>query len=384
VNTIKKALLVLGVVLAVGASATASASASGFVSEKYWSTASGSSEGNVTITTSFGTLACGGWSVSGDILQPSESITMGVTPSSCTIFGAKAPVAMNGCYFVFRPGAEIEPGYFGGVMDIGPPNCGPITVTSGLYGQLKIYPKTNLNSMTFSGPVPGQYGEVQATASINNLKYIGFGESTVKENGSLSGSWKLSGSPTKIAVVSKLPAGLSLTGQGGQAGNLPRFTAVHLPASLGGRAITNQVIKTTIGTITCKSATPGGTLSAATSDLAAQMAYSGCTEFGFGATVKMNSCSYVFHVANSGPPYTGSMELVCSKVGDAMVVEGMEGCNTIIPPQTIASASYENVGEGYNGKVTAKLSGTGIKWSGCGSSGSAATYSGTIQLEGLF
>ena len=120
--------------------------------------------------------------------------------------------------------------------------------------------------------------------------------------------------------------------------------------------------------------------------------YEECTAWGVAATIDMNGCTYQIHVDNSGPPYTGTADVVCD-AGKQIVVTGGTKCIVDISAQTgLGPISFTNIGTTSTREITVGLSGIhNIKYtqtpgSGVGKCGSVTTsggnYTGTATVTG--
>jgi hypothetical protein len=365
----------------VMAVAAASASAAGFVAGKYPASVVGKQTTNITFTSSFGTMSCEMPELSGSLEGPAESLTTSVSATTCSIFGEKAPIAMNGCSFTFHPGSGES---LSGTMDIGPSSCGPITITSKIYGVFKIYPKTGMKSVTFTNTETNSIPSVNINLSLSGVKcQIPGGE--IKENCGLAGTWNATAvnglSQVSLQAVAKLPDGVFLTGKGGETGNLPRFGAEAFPVTLTGDQTTQPVFTTAAGSIRCNT-TLHGQATAETSEIHLGLQLEGCLIFGYAGSVKTNLCEYVLIVANSGPPYTGTLTLSCAYAGEALEFTIPGVCTQKFPAQTLGTVTYENAGSGSSRKVNVSVSGSAVQYSGSCASGSNGSYKGTWSLEG--
>jgi hypothetical protein len=187
--------------------------------------------------------------------------------------------------------------------------------------------------------------------------------------------------------------GLFLTGNG-SAENPSRLAAENYPAAISGQQGTSLLTFTTAGgKWKCKKADLNGELAGASAELSLDAAYDGCTAFGQNATVTMNSCHYVLHVANAASPYSGSLELACSKAGDAITVNVATGnCSLTVPAQTVGGLTLENAGAGTGAYVGVTVAGEGLAYgvtgpgTVCGVAGSHTDgkLSGAFELRATF
>jgi len=147
------------------------------------------------------------------------------------------------------------------------------------------------------------------------------------------------------------------------------------------------------GEVKCKSAKYTGTTTTATATtVSVAPAYAECTFAGVATTIDMNGCTYLLHVTNAGPPYTGVVDVVCPG-GAQIVVTGGTKCIVDVGPQTnLGPVTYTNIGSGTTREVTLDLAGlTNITYTqtpgtGVGKCTSLTTgagkYTGTATVTG--
>ncbi|HEY5942034.1 MAG TPA: hypothetical protein VIT89_04145 [Solirubrobacterales bacterium] len=162
-----------------------------------------------------------------------------------------------------------------------------------------------------------------------------------------------------VALTVLLGAGSALAAQ---------FQAPSYPVSLTGEASSSPALemKTESGVSKCTKVSLSGTASGASSAVSVAPSYSSCKAFGLNATAVTNSCSYVLNSTNENHPFTGKVDIACTKGGDAMeiVATGID-CRVKIPAQTgLAGAAFDNSGASF--KSTLSLS--GVKYSEVGAS----------------
>lgn len=125
-----------------------------------------------------------------------------------------------------------------------------------------------------------------------------------------------------------------------------QFRAPSYPTSLSGEAVSSPSaeLKTASGTIKCTSGNISGTLSGPSSAITVTPTYSGCKAFGTSATATTNSCRYVLHSSNETHPYTGSLDIACTKEGDAIEFRSTGlNCTVKIPAQSsLSTVTFEN------------------------------------------
>jgi hypothetical protein len=396
----------LAAIMALALTATAgaaSASASGFLAEGSTSKLVGVPTGaHFFALPGFATLECVGPEFEA-AAAPTETLTSasaGTNSPTCKMFGT-VPFKMNGCQLSFHPGAQTGEGSFAGTVDIGPANCSPITIgTSSTSCEIKVGAQSGL-AATFHNEGTGSKATVNIGLNGTGLQYTQNGTPGCKagtfNEGTYFGSWQLKGldslgSQSGVHVASQ--AGIYLAGEKSEEkAKQPRLEAEKYPAGIAGS--TSSVTKLKMpkfGTAECS----GGQLSGAretgaVAELSLQPTLSGCKTIGQTSTVTMGSCHYLLNVANAGPPYTGSLELVCGAGGSVKITAGQPVvCTVLVPAQTIGTVTYENKGTGAGRYVVANVSsGESVKYSYSGSlcgtgSGENGIFSSSIALQGLY
>lgn len=317
---------------------------------------------------------------------PSATVVMSPYWAECT-----ASVSPGSCKFEFHAGSENS-------FDIGPPGCGPIKTQVG---------KCTMSIGSQSG-LPASYvnaGVGKSAYILVDVKAAGFtftreGTGCTKGtfNGQYSGEWKLkgtvpAGAENGIRATDGFPVGFFLAGaKSEKEAEQPRFEAEKYPTSLQGEQIPGTNFK--LDGIVCQDTQLSAEATKSTAGLVVEANYTKCEAPGVGAaaTLQMNSCHYVFNLANSGPPYTGTSQLACEKEGDGIeILFTMWGTpvKMKIPPQTLGDVvSYENQGTGAKRVVSASVKGEGITYSieiGA-SKGSVTngTLSESLAMQGIF
>lgn len=116
IKTVGLAVLALACCAALFA-VSASAAQFQYESEEYPAPISGSNEpGPHHIVTTNGNIQCSVATLSGEMSEPGETITLSPALSKCLAVGASFNI--NGCKYRFSAGAEIGEGSFEGSMDI--------------------------------------------------------------------------------------------------------------------------------------------------------------------------------------------------------------------------------------------------------------------------
>jgi hypothetical protein len=387
------AMAALALTACIGA---ASASAASFLAAKYPVTLSGAPTGPHSMNIkNFGAVDCTGSSFSASMANSADPLaTSSVADSSCKIFG-EAPMKFNGCQLIFHPGDEMAGESIKGSIEIGPAGCGPISIQNATCNKLTIGAQSGL-SATYQETTSNGVPAVRVNAQVTNLKYTESGtcgEGTY-ENGVYTGSWLITGKDaggSAVGVSISSPSGIYLTGEkSSEEAKQPKFAAEQYPTQIAGiQGPTSHLFTTRTGQIKCSQGGFFGALSAAGPLLSVIPKYEGCTSFGLKATVSMNSCSFVFQVANATPLYKGSMVVYCTKAGDAMEVKA-PGCTIKFPSQ----AGGEGVSYVVNGSGSARTIVAGAELKGieyiqtgifCNGEGvfKDGTFTGDTLLRGL-
>lgn len=195
-----------------------------------------------------------------------------------------------------------------------------------------------------------------------------------------------------IAIAIAMALALTAT-IGAASASATQFRAEEYPTSVSGTQTGTHIFTVTGGknpsTVSCKVAKSSGTISEAASTLTVTPTYEECNFDGFIANGRSNSCTYVFHSTTETAPYTGNVDISCSKEGDAIEFGGT--CALKFPAQTArATMEFSNSGgHSRNRTITATFNISGLKYSktGFGCSGGNGTfengtYKGTVVIKG--
>jgi hypothetical protein len=179
---------------------------------------------------------------------------------------------------------------------------------------------------------------------------------------------------------------------GAASASASQFRAETYPATISGAQVTIQKMTTGVGgTAKCSTATVSGSLSAASGALTLTPVYAGCKVYGVSATVNVNSCGYTLHSTNEAPPFVGTVDIACTKSGDAIEINptGLE-CQLKLPAQTgLAKVEYENTGFNKARAIQVTYNVTSLRYTetgvGCPTPGehSDGTWQGSSKLEAL-
>ena len=145
-----------------------------------------------------------------------------------------------------------------------------------------------------------------------------------------------------------------------------QFRAEEYPTTLNGTAGTKHKLTTAAGGLNCSIVNTTGTLSAASSTVTFTPEFNNCFYQGLKTTPKVNSCKYVFHSTSETAPYTGTMDIACSKEGDAIEFPAIGAPHFLkIPAQTGLAVELANTGtRSRNRTITVTLNATGVKYTG--------------------
>lgn len=301
------------------------------------------------------TYTCGGSLLQAELYAPVETLLTEVGSSTCGLFSYKGPMEMNGCRYELHPETET--------FDIGPPGCGPIKLAIKAC-EASIPAQTGL-AASYSNTGSGAESTVIVKAEASGVKYtqgwdVLCGEST-GSNGVYTAQWEL-GAINEVGEqnglrVEDFAVGVELAGEESEVpAEQPQVEAEAYPVRLLGEQVKSSEWTFDKAGLTCKSIEMWANLTQDTSSFASDFSGEDCTAvYGSKAGVNMNSCSYEYHVANSGPPYEGSMDVDCVNPGDAVEISTFP-CTIKIPAQEgLNGIDLGNAGEGTNAKVTMDL-----------------------------
>lgn len=177
---------------------------------------------------------------------------------------------------------------------------------------------------------------------------------------------------------------------GANSASASQFRAQEYSTSANGAQGVQNRFKTTPTSsgIGCGTATATGTIAEASSTLTLTPAFSSCSYVGFGAPASVNSCKYVLHSTNEEAPYTGTIDIACSKEGDAIEFK-TSACTVKFPAQSsLGPISLANTGfTGSSRSITATFNVTGLKSTETGTCPNPGThengtFTGTSVLTG--
>jgi hypothetical protein len=193
------------------------------------------------------------------------------------------------------------------------------------------------------------------------------------------------------ALLIALAAVLSMSGAAAASSSAAEFHAEASPFLTGTQEETDS-FTTTAGKISCKEIKYLGAWVGTTStSFVAEPTFSGCTAFGFGATVNTNGCDYEFHS-------NGSVDIQSCETAAGIIITanptGTIKCVVKIPAQfTLGGATYKNIGAGTTRELTIEASLSALSYSEEAGTGLGAckstvvnptngTYSGKLVMTG--
>jgi hypothetical protein len=300
--------------------------------------------------------------------------------------GAYVSKELNGCRPIFHADHT---------MDIGPAGCGPIVFKTPYSCEFTIPAQTGLGEVAYHN-VEGS-PSVDIVQRVSGMEYTQKGKCTAGTftNGKWYAEWNAAGFVSGIPTgfhFGPVPTGIFVSPE-------YKLDAEGFPVSLSGSQPSGAPHKfgTAYGTVQCETAQFSGEPSAASTEVSLQPSYSGsCTSNGLtGTTVAMNGCTYVAHIAASGPPYTGTADIACpagKSMEIVMKVLGTTKCTWAIGAQSgLSGLTFTNSGSGVNRQVTVGYNLSGIAYhqqegSGLGKCTTGnyenGTYQGDLPLTG--
>jgi len=313
----------------------------GFASTAYPVEIQGTPESEESLSLGYGSFACSGNLLSGELSAASEELPLYAEGSVCSQFGEAASMEMKGCRYELRPETNAAV--------IGPAGCGPIRIPLPSC-TIKIGPQTL--PATYANTGKGTVSVSISTTSLQFTREKGYACSAgTFSNGHYDASWNLSAGSQELRVED-IAVGVLVTGkESAEPSAQPQVAAESYTSRLLGDQSEAYGLRFqgTGGVLAeCQSAQFSKELTAAAKDLAVKTSLGGCRTLGLATTVKMNSCGYEFHVLNAGPPYAASIDVDCSVAGDGIEFDN-PFCNVKIPAQSgLTGISLTNTGEGVN------------------------------------
>jgi hypothetical protein len=167
------------------------------------------------------------------------------------------------------------------------------------------------------------------------------------------------------------PVGFFIAGEKSEeAAKQPKFTAEKYTANVKGSSLSSFVFKSGMGKYTCGKVEYTGTIAAAASALPITSFFTMCRFIGLPSLLQMNGCTWALNTLNAGPPYVGTMDIVCpagKSIEVSTTPETGFNCTVSIPGQSgLTGVSFENTGSGSSRAVTANINLTEVKHSTSG------------------
>lgn len=344
---LRKLGFALTAIVLVSAGLGAASASAAFEAETYPTKLLGEGTSSQTFVLGSKTLNCSGAS-EGTASAASDTLSLAPNYWNCQFVGesASAQVDANGCSYTYDSSGSVS---------IGGAACNGIKITF-TNCVVTIPAQSGLQSATYANQGSGTGRRIEINTSLSGVKYNasgtcgGVGGPGSHSNGAFVGSQLVKGQN----FATSAPIGIFTTPR-----HAPRFEAEKYPASISGpiNSSSETLFATPTWNLRCSTATLSGNVTAATKDLALSQAASGCQSSGSieaNATISMNSCGYVVHVANAGPPYSGTLEVDCSTAGDSIKI-ALPFCTVTIPEQTVSGVSLSNSGSGSSRQVAAQF-----------------------------
>jgi hypothetical protein len=347
----------IAVALVFAATLGASSASAAFGAESYPVSLVGS--GEQTLSTNYGTVGCTSNLAAEASAQ--KPVVAAALSGTCSAFGTPKAINANGCK------VELNPDWSS--YSIGPNGCGPISLTLGTCS-ITIPAQAGL-AASYANVVESGIKKVLVTSQVTNLKYttgkIGCGGAGTFENGTLSGSWLITG------TVSGKSTGTYVT-SGAQSAAVE---AERYPATLSGTQEKGAyAIETEGGPVECGSASFAGSASEISSSVTLTPTYTDCEAFGFTeASVSVNGCSYIYDVS-------GDQDIACT--GGSIVITAFT-CEVTISAQTgLDDVEFANTSASGRGAIALTSNVSGLAYTVtkdgflCPFSGGGARSDGTI------
>jgi|GEM_PF-2035106 len=332
----------------------------GFTAAQYPASLEAKTGSTPVLGLQLGQMTCDRPTLTATATEPSGTLSATLSDSGCYISGAKQPLKMNGCKFIFNGGDGSK-----GTFDIGPAGCGPIKFESPTYCNVTIGSQNGL-AATYANAGSGSKATVTVGAQATGIKYTSLGGASCAKgnysNGSYSASWNVEARNAKAEQV-----GFKAGSVGLSIGGSPlKFQAESYPVPASGS--TNQLsFGTVLGSAYCEAGTIKTGLGSASSEVLVVPQYEKCAFAGFGGTVvKQNGCLFLFKLHNVAPPYTGDASLGCEGENEleiTNVIFGVPICKVTIGSHIgLEGVTYATAGTGSTAGIQATMKLTGIKY----------------------
>jgi hypothetical protein len=370
-------LTLVAVALTTTAGVATASAAGGFQAAEYPAVVDGTQAGVFgSLRSNLSEWRCDGFEMADELDLETRNLAPEVGNSNCTrlsgtVLTGPLAISMNSCGFEFSPGDEGE-GV--GAVSIGPAGCGAITVDFTEKDCIWSFAPQDLVA-TYENVETGLLGTEGVKVNVPNdhLDHTASGSWIWCKSGTnltLEMDWLLSATnaaaePIDLTVSDELPdtTGVFLAGKASEKeAEKPRLEANEYPVSLAG--VPDAEDPLTVGTksaftLHCDDAAyPGNTVSGPTKVISLSgVETEACTATLFGVTrpaaLVTNSCTYDLNILNSGPPYTGSMNIKCTAESEVVTIyifntNFTERCRyTIGPHSGLTGIGFANTGEGF-------------------------------------
>ncbi|HEU4393452.1 MAG TPA: hypothetical protein VFR04_07450 [Solirubrobacterales bacterium] len=330
-------LAALALTAAVGATG---ASASGFVADQFPAAITSSSSETHAVTLHGLTTNCNAPSLSATQEGSTKALEPKLSNTTCTYVGSELVMKMNGCIFVYRPGAKVSSTLFEGSFDIVCPAGTTIQIESSPGPcQATIPAQTGLKA-TYENLGSGSTATVRINAQAIGLKHTQTGGWACPpgtfSDGKWEGNWTLqasySGKQTGLRVSDRSPINVQYFS------GTPHLMGSGEPLLVGGEqnASGKHALGFQYGSTSCTSANFSASVPNQATQWSMQAEYGGCTFSGVIGSVKMNGCSYAtkfIAAPEAGGLYAGHTDISCP-AGKAIEVVAGSKCTVTIPTQT--------------------------------------------------
>ncbi|MDX6634326.1 MAG: hypothetical protein QOF06_529 [Solirubrobacterales bacterium] len=368
-SKLRKLCLALTATVLVSAGLGAASASAAFEAEGYPTQLLGEGTSSQTFVLGSKTLNCTG-TYSGTASSASETLSLVPNYWNCQFVGeeSEAKITTNGCNYTYDSSGSVS---------IAGASCGGISIAFA-FCTVTLPAQSGLQSATYTNQGSGTGRTIKIENWLSGVTYNASGTC-----GGVGGP----GSHTNGSIVAPIsvrgekagsPNGVFTTAR-----HVPRFEAEKYPASISGPIANSSetLFATPAWSLSCTSSTLSGNLAAATKDLSLGQSTSGCHSSGsieLQGTVSMNTCNYVVHAANAGPPYSGTLEVDCSTPGDSIKI-ALTFCTVTIPEQSgLSGVSLTNSGSGSSRQVTAQLSVSNVTYTEKGFACTAGSTGGTF------
>lgn len=402
------------VLVATVSSGIASASASYFAPGAYPAVLTGSGTGQQIWLSGGRSFSCAKMPFASELSEPSGTLSPTFeAESACSGYSSEttAALALHSCKFIFHPGSESSPGNYGGTMDIGPTGCGSMTLTgpqcTRSFAAQTGLPVTFHNEGTGSKAMTTISVSAPVTYTITKGSPSFCGSGT--EHATYLNSWQVSatkdGENVDFSVTEHPPVGIFIERK---EGTERRVEAERYPATLTASQEPGNEYKLTFGEgfrpMSCESGTLQGTVSSASKRLELNPILQGCqTQLAstkYPTSVLLHSCNLSLNVLNVGPPYAASLDLGCSKEGDAIEVKAYPSikrmeeeysplCAYKLAPQTgLSGVELEMLGTGAHRSIATIFNVQGLAYTrtsgtltNCGRTADTASLTGASVTD---